>query len=165
MSLIRKKNSVHGSLEIFSDSLLDFVSRNPLASLIHGICRRRNPDSLSNLRLRSVSPERYKAFSDFLCVQIVTSSLIKVKWEWWELNPQKQAMRDGDEICLCSAIELHSRVAGIARPARVYEGKVYEDDSCQMWSMMSRIIAYPESIDVLMIRPPPLVNLASTYES
>ena len=81
------------------------------------------------------------------------------------VEPTRQAMRDGDEICLCSAIELHSRVAGIARPARVYEGKVYEEVSCQIWAMMSRIMAKPESIDVLMIRLPPLWNFASTYES
>lgn len=75
VSLIRKKNSVDRPLVVFGDALLNLVSGDSIAVLIHGIGGRRDTDSLRNFRLCTAPSELYEAVCDFLIIQIFTSLL------------------------------------------------------------------------------------------
>ena len=91
VSLIRKKNSVDRPLVVFGDALLNLVSGDSIAVLIHGIGGRRDTDSLCNFRLCTAPSELYEAVCDFLIIQVFTSLCdisIVPKWEWWDSNPQ-----------------------------------------------------------------------------
>ena len=81
VSLIRKKNSVDRPLVVFGDALLNLVSGDSIAVLIHGIGGRRDTDSLCNFRLCTAPSELYEAVCDFLIIQVFTSSLLLITVE------------------------------------------------------------------------------------